>query len=74
MERYLITIFDLDDATFHLLDQEQYDELGLVMNLGEHFYLEHCPGTAFATAGDLVKYCVRHNVKVVKEEMALLPQ
>ncbi|MHA2020079.1 MAG: hypothetical protein ACW96N_00045 [Candidatus Thorarchaeota archaeon] len=74
MERYLITVFDLDDATFHLLTQEQYDETELAMDLGEYIYLEGCRGTEFSTPAELVRFCVKNNVKILGEEIALNPE
>lgn len=74
MERFLITVYDLDDVVYYLLTPEQYVSLDNEAPLENLLWSGHMPGDLFESTNDLIAFCVENQVRILEEESTFLPR
>ena len=71
MVGYLVTLFDLDDITFHLMTQEQYNNTLYEEDLEEYFDADSLRSSLFKSPAELVKFCVKNNIQIEGDDEVL---
>jgi|TARA_R110000787_G_scaffold251222_1_gene356720 hypothetical protein len=72
MVGYLVTLFDLDDITFHLLTQEQYNNTLYEEDLEEFLNESSLRSSLFRSPAELVKFCVKNNIQIKGDDEVLV--